>query len=81
MAVVYSYFNSSLKRTLEFQKFVACLESKGNKILKCVKTCLISMIGFAKRVLEEYKLLVPKMAVDAPKRSTTKKNLSLLLDW
>ena len=39
------------------------------------------MIGFAKRVLEEYKLLVPKMAVDAPKRSTTKKNLSLLLDW
>lgn len=38
------------------------------------------MLGPTKRVLEEYKVLVMKMAVDAPKEPATKKNLSMLLD-
>ena len=81
LAALYSYFSSSPKRTLEFQKLAACLESKGNKILRNVKTRWISMLGPAKRLLEEYKPLVMKMAVDAPKEAAAKKNLSMLLDW
>ena len=38
------------------------------------------MLGHAKRTIEEYKPLVTKMAMDASKESTTKKNLSMLLD-
>jgi hypothetical protein len=81
LAALYSYFSSSPKRSLEFQKLAACLESKGNKILRNVKTRWISMLGPARRVLEEYKPLVTKMAVDAPKELAAKKNLSMLLDW
>ena len=75
------YFNSTPQHTLEFQKLAACLESKSNKIPKNVKSHWISMLELANRVLKEYKPLVTKMAVDAPKESTTKKNLSILLDW
>lgn len=39
------------------------------------------MLGLARRVLEEYKPLVTKMAVDAPKEGATKNNISMLLDW
>ena len=39
------------------------------------------MLGSARRVLKEYKLLVTNMAVDVPKEYATKKNLSMLLDW
>ena len=41
----------------------------------------IYMLGLAKRVLEEYKALVMKMAVDVPKEFVTKKNLFMFLDW
>jgi hypothetical protein len=81
LAALYSYFSSSPKRSLEFQNLAACLESKGNKILRNVKTRWISMLGPARRVFEEYKPLVTKMAVDAPKELAVKKNLSMLLDW
>jgi hypothetical protein len=81
LASLYSYFSSSPKRTLEFQKLAACLESKGNKILRNVKTRWISMLEPAKRVLEEYKPLVTKMVVDSPKELAAKQNLSMLLDW
>lgn len=39
------------------------------------------MLRPTKRVFEEYKSLVTKMEVDAPKEPTTKKNLSMLLEW
>lgn len=67
LAAMYSYFSSSPKRNLEFQKLAVCLASKGNKIFRNVKNRWISMFGLARRVLEEYKPLVTKMAVDAPK--------------
>ena len=63
---LYSYFNSSPKHTLEFQNFATCLESEGNNIVRNVKTRWISMFGLAKRVCQEYKPLVTKMAADAP---------------
>ena len=39
------------------------------------------MLGLTRRVLEEYKPLVMKMAIDAPKEGATKNNISMLLDW
>ena len=75
LAALYSYFSSSPKRILEFQKLAICLEHKGNKILMRVKTRWISVFGHAKRVLEEYKPLVTEMAVDALKEQATKTNL------
>lgn len=60
---------------------IACLEFKGNKILRNAKTHWYSMFGHAKWVLEEYKPLVAKMEVDASEESTTKNNHSMLLDW
>jgi hypothetical protein len=38
---LYNYFFESLKRHLEFTKPTKLLETKGAKILKNVKTCLI----------------------------------------
>lgn len=66
-------FNSSPEKTLEFQKVATRLESKGKQILRDLKTNWISMLGPTKRVFEEYKVLVMKMAVDAPKEPTIKK--------
>ena len=81
LATLYFYFSSSPKCTLDFQKLIACLESKGIKIPINVKTRWISMLEPTKRVLEEYKPLVTKMAVDAPKEPTSNKNLFMLPDW
>ena len=81
LASLYSYFISSCKRTLKFQKLVACLVSKGNKILGNGKTHWIIVFDPTNKVFEEYKPLVTKMATDAPKESTTKENLSMLLYW
>jgi len=41
---MYGYFNNSLKRHLEFQGLAQTLETKGNKILKNVKTRWMSML-------------------------------------
>jgi hypothetical protein len=38
MQYLYSYFAKSLKRYLEFIKLVEIMETKGNKILRNVKT-------------------------------------------
>jgi len=64
--VLYFDFSSSPKHTLEFQNFATCSEFEGNNILRNVKTRWISMFGLAKRVFQEYKPLVTKMATDAP---------------
>lgn len=54
---------------------------KGNKILHNVKTQWISMLGPARRVFEEYKTLIKKMAIGSHKEPVAKKNLKLLLEW
>lgn len=68
LATLYLYFNFSPKLNLEFQKLVACLESKGNRILKNVRTYWKSMLGHAKRVFEKCKPVVMKMTVDMHQR-------------
>lgn len=79
LAAMYSYFSSSPNSNLEFQKLPTCLKSKGNKIQRNVKTRWISMFGPAKKVLE-YIPSVMKIAMDAPKESTTNDNLFVPLD-
>lgn len=64
LAMLYSYSSSFPKHTLEFQKLATCLEAKGNNMLRNVKTRWISMLGPTKRMLEKYKPLVTKMAMD-----------------
>lgn len=73
--------NASQNHTIEFQKLATCLGTKGNQILQNLKTIWISMLGSTKRVLEEYKTLITKMAIDSNKEPTTKKNLKVHLEW
>lgn len=66
LATMHSYFSSSPKHTLEFQKLVVYSKSKGNKILKNVEIRSISIFELVKGALKE---------------SIVKKYLSMLLDW
>ena len=50
------YFSSSAKPTLEFHKFATCLESKGNHIIRNIKTRWVSMFRPTKRVLRNANL-------------------------
>jgi len=62
LASVYTYFNHSPKRNLERSKLAKVMETKGFKILCNIKTRWISMVAFSKVVLEEFKILLVKMA-------------------
>jgi len=57
MLNMYGYFNHSLKRHLQFQRLTQTLETKGNKILKSVKTRWMSMFDPLKRIMVEHHLL------------------------
>lgn len=65
LASLYMYFNSSPKCNIEFQNNATCLQTKGNKILKNVKPTWIIMLCPTKRVLEEYKTIITKMAIES----------------
>ncbi len=54
------------------------MEIKG-QILWNIKTRWISMINPIKDVLSKYRILILKMALDAPTIPSTKSNLSLLI--
>jgi len=69
---LYNYFSKSLKRHLEFIKFV--------KILKNVETHWIYMLSFAQHVMEEYKPLLIKITLDVPTNDMTKINFYLFCD-
>jgi hypothetical protein len=51
MLNMYDYFNHSPKKNLEFQKLAQTLKTKGNKILKNVKTRWMSMLDPLKRIM------------------------------
>jgi hypothetical protein len=61
---MYNYFAHNTKQHLEFCKLVEILESKGNKLLKNIKTRWISMLSSCKRIFAKHKLLVVKMVED-----------------
>jgi hypothetical protein len=62
---IYSYFNMSSKKHLEFQKLVDIAEIEGLRMLWNVKTRWISLLEPLKRILGEYKTLIVKMCEDA----------------
>lgn len=66
---------------MEFTKLAKFLETKGGKILHNVKTQWISMLALAKRLLQEYKTLVVKMANDSLGNVIAKNNYELLCDY
>ena len=75
IASMYSYLSASPKHTLGFPKLAICLEPKGNKILHNITTRWISMIGPTKSVLEKFKVLVTKLAINSSRELVTKKTL------
>ncbi len=69
-------FQESPKRHLELSKLIEIMETHGNKLLKNVKTCWISMLEPTKWVMNEYCILVVKMVLDFANNSSTKVNLN-----
>jgi len=65
---------------LEFVNLARILETKGLKLLRNIKAYWISMFSPLKQLLGEYKSLVVKMYIDAPKNKTIQKNLDFLCD-
>jgi hypothetical protein len=66
---VYTFFCKSPKKHLEFIKLAEFFESKGNKILRNIKTRWLSVLAPTVRVMTEFKPLLVKIHQDA----TTKK--------
>jgi hypothetical protein len=83
---LYGYFCRSNKRYPELQKLANLMETKGNKVLRYVITCCISMRSPAIRVPSEYKTLIVKMGLDmipAPNRKVltgAEANFDYLMD-
>jgi hypothetical protein len=65
---------------LEFCKLAKILESKGNKLLKNIKTQWISMLSLYKRIFAKYKFLVVKMVEDNDHIEDAKSSYELLCD-
>jgi hypothetical protein len=62
---LYSYFAHSPKRQLEFTKIIEFMATKGNKKKFNVKIRWISMLNPTNKVMENYKTLLMKMALDS----------------
>ncbi len=77
LAEMYNYFAHSPKQHLEFCKLVEILESKGNKLLKNIKTWQISMLSSCKIFFAKYKILVVKMAEDSDHIENAKSSYEL----
>jgi hypothetical protein len=58
---LYSFFCKSPKKHLEFLKLAEVMETKGNKILRNIKTRWISMLAPSIRVMNEYRTLIAKL--------------------
>ncbi len=80
-ASIYNYFSHSPKRHLEANKLVKFLESKGNKILKNIKSRWIFMLSPSKWILAKYKALVVKMVIYSPTINVAKKIMSSFVMW
>jgi hypothetical protein len=68
------------KHDLEFGKLTKILDSKGNKLLKNIKTRWISMLSPCKRIFTKYTLLVVKMVEGSDHIENEKNNFELLCD-
>jgi hypothetical protein len=77
---LYGFFLHSPKKLLEFENLAKTLETKGLKLLCNNKTCWISMFNLLKHVFGEYKSLIVKMHMDAPKNKLVTKNWDIFYD-
>jgi hypothetical protein len=80
LASLHTYFSGRPKKCVELVKLAGIMETKGLKMLKCVKTRWVSMLSPCKRVLSEYRTLVVKMALDMNTCSAAKDNFDMLVD-
>jgi hypothetical protein len=80
LASLHTYFSCRPKRCVELVKLAGIMETKGLKMLKCVKTRWVSMLSPCKRVLSEYRTLVVKMGLDMNTCSAAKDNFDMLVD-
>jgi hypothetical protein len=71
LADIYTFFCKSPKKHLEFVKLAELLNSKGNKILRNIKTRWLSMLAPAVRIMNEYRPLLVKMSKDAGVKKPT----------
>jgi hypothetical protein len=78
LQALYAFFIHSLKKFMEFHKLVELIGTKGNKLLKNVKTRWIFMLSPTKRVFVEYRPLIVKMHAKSSKNDTILKNLNFL---
>jgi hypothetical protein len=77
---LYTFFFHILKKVLEFVTLAKILETNGLKLLCNIKTHWISMLNPLKWLLIEYKSIVVKMYMHAPKSKLVQDNLDLLCD-
>jgi hypothetical protein len=61
---MYLYFCRSNKCHAQLQKLPDFMETKGNKMLRIIETCWISMRSPRKRIMSEYTSLMVKMGFD-----------------
>jgi hypothetical protein len=80
LASLHIYLNSRPKRCVELVNLASIMETKGLKMMKCVKTRWVSMLSPCKRVLSEYRTLVVKMGLDMNTCSAAKDNFDMLVD-
>jgi hypothetical protein len=71
LADIYTFFCKSSKKHLEFVKLVELLNSKGNKILRNIKTRWLSMLAPTVRIMNEYRPLLVKMSKDVGVKKST----------
>ncbi len=77
---MYNCFTHNSKQAFKASKLANLPECKGNKNLKNIKTCWVSMLSPSKWVLNEYKTLDVKMATNSVAINITKVNHELLCD-
>jgi len=74
LSSLHKYFSHSSKKHVEFVKLAVLMQTKGNKIQRNIKTCWISILSPAQRVIDEYKTLIMKMAEDGMKHKNVEFN-------
>lgn len=76
----YGFFTDSPRCHLELSRLSTLLETKGQKLVKNVKTQWMGILSCIERKLAEYKPLILQMSEDAPSVAAARQTLKLFLD-
>ena len=80
LTTMHSYFANLPKCHTEFDKLMASMNKNGTKILQNIKTYWISLLKPAKRVMQQYPVLLMKMHLDENTIKLVATNLEHLQD-